>query len=211
MPASQPQRHHQSEPRDSQLATGPRSAWAARWQVGREQHCLSRNATKRHDLAIFASHFRDRVHLFKKRATWSTAYINETKTPTGFLSHKCPCPRGKIPCCPGVCHSPVSPAPFLKREVRRCIGAPAAHEKPVGPFCGTCLFFAAPGGLRIGRVQFTIIIIISSSATFEAGCTLKENLDFSSGLNQRDEDRPAFWFIGSSTEARTKTRAGGML
>ena len=28
------------------LATGPRSAWAARWQVGRE-HCLSRTVTKR--------------------------------------------------------------------------------------------------------------------------------------------------------------------
>ena len=50
--------------RATRLATGPRSAWAARWQVGRE-HCLSRNATKRHALTIFASHFRDRVHLKK--------------------------------------------------------------------------------------------------------------------------------------------------
>ena len=43
----------------------PRCAWAARWQVGREQ-CFSRNATKRHDLTIFASHFRDRLDLLKK-------------------------------------------------------------------------------------------------------------------------------------------------
>ena len=37
----------------------------------------------------------------KKSTNWSPAYINETKTPTNFLSYKCPCPRGKIPC-PGV-------------------------------------------------------------------------------------------------------------
>ena len=37
-------------------ATRSKSAWAARWQVGRE-HCLSQNATKRHDLTIFASRF----------------------------------------------------------------------------------------------------------------------------------------------------------
>ena len=43
----------------------PWSAWAARWQVGRE-HCLTRNVIKRHDLTVFASHFRDRVHLPKK-------------------------------------------------------------------------------------------------------------------------------------------------
>ena len=36
--------------RATRLATGPRSAWTARWQVGRE-HCLSRNVIKRHDLA----------------------------------------------------------------------------------------------------------------------------------------------------------------
>ena len=48
------------------LETGPRSAWEARWQVGRE-HCLSRNATKRHDLEIFAGHFRGRAHLFIKK------------------------------------------------------------------------------------------------------------------------------------------------
>ena len=34
-------------------------------QVDRE-HCLSRNVTKRHDPFIFASHFRDRVDLYKK-------------------------------------------------------------------------------------------------------------------------------------------------
>ena len=47
-------------------ATRPARFWEARWQVGREQHCLSRNATKRHDLTIFASHFRGRVGLKKK-------------------------------------------------------------------------------------------------------------------------------------------------
>ena len=64
----------------------PEECLAARWQVGRE-HCLSRNATKRHDLAILAFRFRDRcTYLFiKKSATWSPAYINETKTPTSFL------------------------------------------------------------------------------------------------------------------------------
>ena len=45
-----------ASPRDSirTLATRPatssKSAWTTRWQVGRE-HCLSQNATKRHDLA----------------------------------------------------------------------------------------------------------------------------------------------------------------
>ena len=82
----------------------PEECLAARWQVGRE-HCLSRNATKRHDLAIFASHFRGRVYILKnnkKSATWSPAYINETKTPTNFLPHECPWSRDKKPR-PGVC------------------------------------------------------------------------------------------------------------
>ena len=43
-------------------ATRPKSAWATRWQVGRK-HCLSRHVSKRHDVTIFASHFRDRVGL----------------------------------------------------------------------------------------------------------------------------------------------------
>jgi len=35
------------------------------------------------------------------RKTIKLPEINETKTPTIFVPHKCPCPRGKIPC-PGV-------------------------------------------------------------------------------------------------------------
>ena len=53
--------------------------------------------SKRNDLAIFPSHFRERVYLKKKSATWSPAYINETKTPTGFLPHKCPWSRYQKP------------------------------------------------------------------------------------------------------------------
>ena len=109
--------------RATRLATGPRSAWAARWQVGRE-HYLSRNITKRHDLEIFASHLRDKVHL-KKITAWSLAYINETKTSTNFLSHKFPCPRGKIPC-PGVEEirgkiTQLGIRPFFLRRLGPCI------------------------------------------------------------------------------------------
>ena len=92
----------------------------------------SRNATKRHDLAFFASHFRDRVHLLKKSTTRSPAYINETKTPTIFLSHKCPCPRGKIPC-PGV--SCATPAPHLRHHpLRQGCATPA---QPLRNPCAT--------------------------------------------------------------------------
>ena len=69
--------------RATRLATGPRSAWTARWQVGRE-HCLSRNATKRHDLTIFASHFRDRVHLQKKLPIGARLISTRRRPPRTF-------------------------------------------------------------------------------------------------------------------------------
>ena len=61
------------------------------------KHCLRHETAQNVTiLAIFGSHFRDRVHLFFFKSTiWSPAYINEIKTPTSFLSDKCPCPRGK--------------------------------------------------------------------------------------------------------------------
>ena len=71
--------------RATRLAIGPRSAWAARWQVGRE-HCLSRNVTKRHELATFASHFRDRVHL-KKREPLEVRLISTRRRPPRIFCH----------------------------------------------------------------------------------------------------------------------------
>ena len=71
------------------------------WSVASTGYVTKRH--KRHDFAILLAIFRDGVHLFKKSTIRSPAYINETKTPTIFLLNKCPCPRGKNPCCrPGV-------------------------------------------------------------------------------------------------------------
>ena len=61
---------------------------------------VPRNATKRHDLAFFASHLRGRVHLFFLNTTRSPAYINETKAPTAFCrksAHVPEIPRSKTP------------------------------------------------------------------------------------------------------------------
>ena len=70
-------------------ATGGGVPGQRRKQVGRGRSralFASRNATKRHDLASFASRFRGRVHLKTKSATRSPAYINETKTPAAFCT-----------------------------------------------------------------------------------------------------------------------------
>ena len=63
MPASQPQRLHQSEPRDSQQARGVPGQ-----RDGRS--AASTAVTRRHKtprFGFFASHLRDRVHLKKKK------------------------------------------------------------------------------------------------------------------------------------------------
>ena len=81
----------------------------------------SRNGTKRHGFLPFLLAISEIgcACLKKKSATWSPAYINETKTPTYFFqtsSHVLhPCPRGKIPC-PGVSNRPRE----LAKDERRC-------------------------------------------------------------------------------------------
>ena len=87
--------------RATRLAASPRSAWAAGRQVGREHCCLSRKATKRNDLAIFASHFWGRVHLKRKCHLESSLYQRD-EDPQEFSVTQVPMsPRGNIPY-PGV-------------------------------------------------------------------------------------------------------------
>ena len=81
--------------RATRLATGPRSAWTARWQVGRE-HCLSRNVTKRHYLAIFASHFRGRVRPQKNKCHLESGLNQRDEGAHGFSVIQVPVvPRSK--------------------------------------------------------------------------------------------------------------------
>ena len=95
------------------------------------------------------------------------AYINETKTPPGFLPHKCPYPRGNflVRRCLHSFNSPLTITDFAPSTVR-----PLAREDPrvlVGwPFP---LDFGLDGRLllaRRGRIDVKFIIIITTIADF---------------------------------------------
>ena len=64
--------------------------------AGRLRELFVTKHHKRHDLTFFSGHFRGRVHLKVKSATWSPAYINETKTPTIFVTQVAMSPREKF-------------------------------------------------------------------------------------------------------------------
>ena len=78
----------------TRLATGPRSAWKT--MAGRSRALFaSRNGTKRHDLAIFASHFRGRMHL-KKKCHLESGLYQRDEDPHEFSTTQAPMsPRGK--------------------------------------------------------------------------------------------------------------------
>ena len=63
-------------------------------------HCLSRNGTKRHDLAIFASHFRGRVHApnFFFKCHFESGLYQRDEDPHGMFVTLVPMSTSTPPC-----------------------------------------------------------------------------------------------------------------
>ena len=96
MPASQPQRLHQSEPRDWQKARGVPGQHDGRSAASTVCHETSQTSLIKHDLTIFASHFRDRVNLFKKVPHGARLISTRRRPPRVFCHTRAHVPEGKF-------------------------------------------------------------------------------------------------------------------